>query len=241
MSSFLYFSPVGRSAEELLPEVLDRVRSNGGDVLLGVYDDWKPAPWITKDKGIMVVRELGMRKWQMARRHLGESNVQDYDYIFLWDDDLAISDFDPSLFLEIMKNHELDCAQPSIFSPHPLTHSITRQVPCGYTLGNGRVSVGRFTTFVEIMAPVYSRKGWARVYPHISDSNPEAFGYDFIPVGQRGIVDCMQLIHTRESRAKPNEALEEQERFFHKTGFMLHEKINMGHLTMPVDRSRSRY
>lgn len=230
---FTFFSPVGKSAESLMPSVVEQMLEGGGNVVLGVYDDWHPVGWPYDSKNVTVRHDFGRRKWQMARSIFSPDSALDFDYLFLWDDDLAISDFDVRQFLDIMRENDLECAQPSLLSPYHIMHPITRQRSCGKILESGRKTVGRFTNFVEIMAPVFSRKGWERVYPHLSDENPEAFGYDFIPMGLRGIVDSMHVIHTRETRAKERSAVAHQDDFFRKTGFQAHPMIEMGALSMP--------
>lgn len=230
--SFLFFSPVGETCSAVLPAIVERMASAGGEILLGVYDGWTPDLPAGRASKTRVVHEPGMRKWQMARKHLVPDLVAEYDYIFLWDDDLDISDFDPEYFLKIMRINDLEAAQPSILSPHPLSHAITRQKPCGNILGNGLKTVGRITNFVEIMAPAFSRVGWQRVYRHLDDNNPEAFGYDYIPLGLRGIVDCMHVVHTRLTRPKKIAVWETQKAFYQRTGFRTYKAIEMGYLTV---------
>lgn len=238
---FLFFSPVGESSAALLPAVVERMIAAGGDVALGVYDDWLPElPGVDPCK-VRILWEPERRKWQIARKHFTPESMEAYDFIFLWDDDLAISDFDPALFLEIMRQNDLEVAQPSLLSPHSIMHGVTRQRACGKVLETGRKTVGRFTNFVEIMAPVYSREAWVKMFPYLDDENPEAFGYDFMPQGRRGIVDCMHVIHTRPTRHKDGTAGVHQAEFQRKHGFKSYPIVEMGSLTLaPPSRTNRR-
>lgn len=231
---FLYYSPVGESAKDLLPDVIARMIAAGGDVVIAIYDNWVPEDIIYYQPKVRIIRTPKMRKWQIAKCQFSPSQIQEYDYFFLWDDDLAISDFDPRRFLSIMEENDLYVAQPSILSRYELTHPITRQRCCGKILPDGRRVVGRFTNFVEIMAPVYSRKAWSMVYSFIEDANPEAFGYDYIPMGTKGIVDCMNVIHTRPPRSKDPLPFIHMEEFYRKSGFQTYKMSEMGALTETV-------
>lgn len=226
----LYVSPVGRDSEEWLPAALDAFRGAGADVWLIQYDEADLAiPAATR-----LVRDKGC-KWQLALRHLHPDAIAEYDYIFFWDDDLDARDFDPMRFVRIMGMNRLDMAQPAIRSAHVLSHDITRYQPCpppwrdpdGVTF---HPVVGRFTNFVEIMAPVFTRIAWREFFGYLDPENRSGWGYDFIPLGRKGIVDALPVTHTRAVRSINSESEAEIRRFLDEQGLFFHQPVQHGWL-----------
>jgi hypothetical protein len=193
----LYVSPVGAPSGDLLPKVLAVFRDAGADCLMLQYDEAElPVPG-----GVRVIRDRGY-KWQLAVRHLHPDTIAEYDYIFFWDDDIGVNGFDPVRFVRIMQANRLEMAQPAIESPHGLSHAITRRRLCPAPwISPDRDAVhpvaGRITNFVEIMVPVFTRQAWGEFYDHLDPDNRSGWGYDYIPVGRKGIVDVLPVIHTR--------------------------------------------
>ena len=64
-------------------------------------------------------------KWQLAKKLLFPELVSEYDYVWLIDDDLDMTNFNPSEFIEIMKRNNLDLAQPSLTMKSFYSHAIT--------------------------------------------------------------------------------------------------------------------
>jgi hypothetical protein len=226
----LYVSPVGGASKELLPEVLDVFQSADADCLLLQYDEADlPVP-----DGIRVIRDKGY-KWQLALRHLSPDIVQDYDYIFFWDDDLSMTGFDPLHFVRIMQANRLEMAQPAILSSHGLSHNITRPKPCPppWREPNGDAThsvVGRLTNFVEIMAPVFTRDAWSEFYGYLDPSNRSGWGYDYIPLGRKGIVDIMPVRHTRPVQSINDDSERDLRRFLDDQGLFRHAPVEHGWL-----------
>jgi hypothetical protein len=165
--------------------LLNRFRDVGFDVRTIHYGDKRLPEDIPRiaDKG---------GKFQLAQRHLDPKD-HDFDYLFLWDDDLEIpADFDPSRFIELMRRHGFAVAQPALTRDSEFTHPITLQKP----------GEARQTNFVEIMAPVYTRAAWEWLHPRLDPYNFSGWGYDFAPIpGKRGIIDCMPVSHKRPIRS----------------------------------------
>lgn len=223
----LYVSPVGAASAELLPGVLDDFLSAGADCWLLQYDQGElPVP-----EGVRVIRDRGY-KWQLAFRHLHPDAVAEYDYIFFWDDDLGVQDFDPLRFARIMRANRLDMAQPAIRSPHKLSHSITqhRPRPLLWRDPGGPQVAGRLTNFVEIMAPVFSRSAWCEFYGYLDPKNESGWGYDYIPLGRKGIVDVMPVVHTRAVQSITAASEAESRSFLGTQGLMRHNSVEMGWL-----------
>lgn len=87
-SRILFFSPIGSIAAGLLSPLIERFRQTGADFLLPRYEPVE----LTVEGEIAVELSVG-GKWQLARRHLTPERCASYDFIFVWDDDLAIADF----------------------------------------------------------------------------------------------------------------------------------------------------
>lgn len=185
----LYFSPVGAAGKPFLQTVVKRFPRQLFDFIIISFDntdfaDLGPSVRVIKAKG---------QKWRFIREYLTPEFMAQYEYVFMWDDDIDASKFEPLKFLHIARRNQLDVLQPSLSSDSFWFHPITVQQ-------TGRI--GRETNFVEIMCPVYSSRRWAEIYPYIDpDLNEWGWGYDFIPVGKKGIVDCMCVRHTRPGRS----------------------------------------
>jgi hypothetical protein len=80
----LFASPVGGEARCLLDGTLDVFLGAGADCLVMQYDN----SVLGLPIGVRRIFDRG-HKWQLAIRHLPPSLVDDYDYLFLWDDDLV--------------------------------------------------------------------------------------------------------------------------------------------------------
>lgn len=139
-------------------------------------------------EGVRVIDDKG-GKFQMAQRHLTPEFMAAYDYLFLWDDDLQlVPGFDPAAFLAIMAHNDLGVAQPALTVDSPHSHAITLK----------QEGLGRRTNFVEIMAPVFTRKAWLRVHADLDPDNFSGWGYDYMPrLGRKGIIDAMPVRHLR--------------------------------------------
>jgi hypothetical protein len=226
----LYVSPVGGGAVELLPDVLDVFQNAGADILLLQYDNAElpvtPEARIVRDRGY---------KWQLAVRHLHPDHLKEYDYIFFWDDDMGVEGFDPARFVEIMQMNRLEMAQPAIQSPHGLSHAITRHRACPLPFRSPiddsvNPVVGRLTNFVEIMVPVFTREAWREFYGYLEPENRSGWGYDYIPLGRKGIVDALPVVHTRAVQSINGESERELKRFMDSQGIFRHTPVEHGWL-----------
>lgn len=208
----LYFSPIGLASPGLLHDTVARFRKASAEFLLVEYQ----SPGIEYPKGCKVVFDKG-QKWELVARHLDPESIKEFDYVFVWDDDISIANFDVLRFLKIMESNRLDVAQPSLISPHPICHSITRRKPCAPPLGNLN-RVGRLTNFVEIMVPVFTRDSWAEFYSYLNPTSRLGWGMDSLLLGRKGIVDCMHVVHTRPCSQYGASAIEEMRDFLNSQG-----------------------
>jgi hypothetical protein len=189
---------------------------------------------ISLPDGVRVMRDVG-HKWQLAIKHLHPKAVAGYDFIFFWDDDLNVEGFDPRRFAHIMRANRLSMAQPAVKSPHSISHDVTKCRACppprrgsdGSTLHR---IVGRLTNFVEIMAPVFTREAWKEFYDYLDPENRSGWGYDYIPLGRKGVVDVMPVIHTRAVRSFCRESMQEKNRFLDSQGLLCYKPADYGWL-----------
>ncbi len=120
--------------------------------------------------------------------------VSEFDYVALPDDDLAATASDWKGLFQAMRDLDLDLAQPSLAYSSYWTHQITAQRP-GYR--------ARFTNFVEVMTPTFSKWALERCLPTFRMSS-SGFGLDIIwptilqKAGRKlGIIDEVAFGHTR--------------------------------------------
>jgi len=226
----LFTSPVGKENAHLIDQIANCFSSSQVDLLFIAYDgveyEWP--------KNSSVVRDTG-KKWQLAMRHLQPEHVSDYDYIFNWDDDIRPNAFDPARFTRIMEINSLDMAQPAILSPFGLSHGITAPrttpPPWFFDKDGARYKIaGRLTNFVEIMAPAFSRNGWARFFEYLSEDNHSGWGYDYAPIGAKGIVDTMPVTHTRAVQSMTAHSNAERDSFLKSQGLFNFATANYGWL-----------
>jgi hypothetical protein len=224
----LFVSPVGKGAAPLIRQTLSRFEGAGADCLLLQYED----VGLEIPATVRIIRDRGY-KWQLAQRHLSPAAVADYDYIFFWDDDLDTDGFDPVRFAQIMMSNRLSMAQPAIKSLHWISHPITGQHPMPPP-GRFRNSlerfsaVGRLTNFVEIMAPVFSREAWIEFHSYLTEDNRSGWGYDYIPLARKGIIDALPVIHTRPVQSINSESEGELRRFLDQHGLFRHAAVAQG-------------
>ncbi|MGE0005292.1 MAG: DUF707 domain-containing protein [Parvibaculaceae bacterium] len=137
---------------------------------------------------------------------LGE-RTDNYDWVWLPDDDLAASLTTLNRFFNIVAEYRLDLAQPALGAGSYVSYAITLQRP--------HLKL-RYTTFVEVMAACFSRKALRLCAPYFG-ATTSSWGISWIfpkllDYPERGIaiVDETPVIHTRPVGHGPNIALAEQ-------------------------------
>jgi hypothetical protein len=140
--------------------------------------------------------QTGVRKWLAIHAAMHESSpFWDYERIFILDDDIRTTWRDINHFLEICRDYNLALAQPSLLPGCHITHPITMQQPG---------SLLRFTTFVEAMAPCFTRDALRDCIP-TAQGGYYGFGIDHLwpkilglPRNRIAIVDEIAIEHTRQ-------------------------------------------
>lgn len=169
--------------------------SDNFTVMLFHYDEslseWAEFEW---SRRAVHVTAGNQTKWWFAKRFLHPHVVAPYDYIFVWDEDLGVDNFDAEEYLKVVKRHGLQISQPALDPNSSMTWLLTKRKP--------DVDVHK-TEFVEIMAPVFSRGSWKCVWKMIQNDLVHAWGLDFAlsrcvsgPSNSSiGVVDSQWVMH----------------------------------------------
>ncbi|MBX3427330.1 MAG: hypothetical protein KF688_16750 [Pirellulales bacterium] len=121
--------------------------------------------------------------------------VEEYDRFWLPDDDVAADTGTVNRLFALAAKHRLQICQPAI-GRGDVSFEATR-AHAGYTL--------RYTRFVEIMCPLFTRKALVRAMPLFA-ANKSAWGIDWVwsslfREDEVGIVDAAAVHHTRPLKA----------------------------------------
>ncbi|OIW05813.1 hypothetical protein TanjilG_23599 [Lupinus angustifolius] len=180
-------------------------------ILLFHYDgrtnEWDQFEW---SENVIHVSARKQTKWWYAKRFLHPDIVSAYEYIFIWDEDLGLENFNGDKYIKLVKEHGLEISQPGLLPNSRLTWEITKR-----RIGN---KVHKATkeepgwcsdphlppcaAFVEIMAPVFSREAWRCVWHMIQNDLVHGWGLDFNlrrcvePAHEKiGVVDSQWIVH----------------------------------------------
>ncbi|KAG8364036.1 hypothetical protein BUALT_Bualt19G0084400 [Buddleja alternifolia] len=150
---------VGINQKMLVNEIVKKFLENDFVVMLfhydGVVDKWRDLEWSER---VVHISAKNQTKWWFAKRFLHPDIVAEYEYIFLWDEDLGVEHFHPQRFelrlapryLSIVKEEGLEISQPALDpSKSEVHHHITV-----------RRRRSKVHSWVEMMAPVFSRAAW---------------------------------------------------------------------------------
>ncbi|XP_057459416.1 uncharacterized protein LOC130750034 isoform X2 [Actinidia eriantha] len=207
---YLLALAVGYDQNDIINEIVMKFSENFSIVLFhydGRASEWDQFEWSHKAIHISASKQT---KWWFAKRFLHPDIVSPYEYIFIWDEDLGVDNFNAEEYLKLVKKHGLEISQPGIESKRGLTWLMTQrmdgvevhkevaetqdqcrhrhQPPCA--------------GFVEIMAPVFSRKSWECVWHMIQNDLVHGWGLDFAiwrcvqrPHEEIGVVDAQWVEH----------------------------------------------
>ncbi|KAH6788180.1 lysine ketoglutarate reductase trans-splicing-like protein [Perilla frutescens var. hirtella] len=179
----------------------------------GIVDEWKDFNW---SSSTIHVSADNQTKWWFAKRFLHPDIVAEYNYIFLWDEDLGVENFHPALYLSIVKDEGFEISQPALdLGKSEVHHLITAR--------SGRSKVHRraykhdgkgvqcddnsngppCTGWIEVMALVFSNAAWRCVWYMIQNDLIHAWGLDmrlgYCVKGERtrkiGVMDSEYVVH----------------------------------------------
>ncbi|KAK2974223.1 hypothetical protein RJ640_016709 [Escallonia rubra] len=217
---------VGIKQKEMVDKMVKKFLSCGFVVMLFHYDDivdeWKQFEW---SNSVIHVSAVNQTKWWFAKRFLHPDIVAEYSYIFLWDEDLGVEDFNPDRYLSIVKDEGLEISQPALDSKKSeVHHQITargrrsnvhrrtykpgdsgsgcdknsKTPPCTGYIGDVSELVGGVG--VRVLVPAFGPWITARVEWYILPVSEEGVGFNhrFTP-GDRtkniGVVDAEYIVH----------------------------------------------
>ncbi len=163
------------------------------DLCISWYDDADPDP--NEDGVDYVTIQRDVRKFAAFHQIFAtRPDFWDYRQIWLPDDDLMVTRTAINRLFEICRRNRIELAQPALDEASHLTYPITKRDP--------RFAM-RFTNFVEVMCPVFSRDALATCIDGFR-STVSSWGLDAIwpsLVGVGGtriaIVDDVTVTHTR--------------------------------------------
>ncbi len=117
-----------------------------------------------------------------------------YDRIWLADDDLMVGWRDINRLFALAEENRLLLAQPALIEGSHVAHGITRQQP-------GKLL--RFTSFVESMAPLFTREALALCAP-VFQNQRHGYGVDYVwswllgaARNRMAVIDKIGILHTR--------------------------------------------
>lgn len=207
---------VGVKQRMIVNKTVEKFLSSGFVVMIfhydGIVDEWSDLEWYDH---VIHVSAKNQTKWWFSKRFLQPDVIAEYDYVFLWDEDLDVENFHPQRYIDIVRSEGLEISQPALDPTksvvhHPLT---ARQKNAGvhrrfYKFkGSGRCDQNSKAPpcigWVEMMAPVFSKAAWRCVWYMIQNDLIHAWGLDrqlgYCAQGDRtknvGIVDSEYIIH----------------------------------------------
>ncbi|MED6159993.1 hypothetical protein PIB30_047360 [Stylosanthes scabra] len=209
----LFAMAVGIKQKDLVDKMVSKFVEANFTIMLfhydGNVDDWKEFDW--NDHAIHVA-VLNQGKWWFAKRFLHPDIVEEYDYIFLWDEDLGVEYFHPDNYISIIRSEGLEISQPALEPTlsevhHQITVRSRRTMVHRRTYKTGGCDLNSpgppCTGWIEMMAPVFSRPAWRCVWYMIQNDLIHAWGLDmqlgYCAQGDRtknvGVVDAEYIIH----------------------------------------------
>ncbi|KAM7482021.1 hypothetical protein LguiB_006604 [Lonicera macranthoides] len=207
---------VGMKQKAIVNQIVEKFLANDFVVMLfhydGVVDEWSDLGW---NGQVIHISAMNQTKWWFAKRFLHPDIVAEYDYIFLWDEDLGVENFHPGRYLSIVRSEGLEISQPAL---DPRTSEVHHQITARrrrsrvhrryYKLsGGGRCDDSNTAPpcvgWVEMMAPVFSRAAWQCAWYMIQNDLVHAWGLDmqlgYCAQGDRmknvGVVDSEYVVH----------------------------------------------
>lgn len=144
-----------------------------------------PYEYIARHKG---------QKWPAVFELAESGELPPFDFVWCVDDDIDCDWSTVNRLFELVARHGLDLAQPALGEGSYVAHAVTRRRPdC----------LLRYTSFVEVMAPVFSRAAFETCAPPMPFAK-SGWGLDFVwpkllgyPRDRIAILDAVPVRHTR--------------------------------------------
>nr|XP_043618987.1 uncharacterized protein LOC122590872 isoform X3 [Erigeron canadensis]XP_043618988.1 uncharacterized protein LOC122590872 isoform X3 [Erigeron canadensis] len=208
---------VGKKQKANVNEMIKKFPADDFVIMLfhydGIVDDWKDLEWSSRAIHLSAISQT---KWWFAKRFLHPDVVSEYAYIFLWDEDLGVQNFDAGRYIAILRKEGLHISQPALDPEKSEVHHEMTTREIGSTLHRRIERMSRSkkhcyrnstdppcTGWVEMMAPVFSKEAWRCVWYMIQNDLIHAWGLDmqlgYCAQGNRtqyiGIIDSEYVVH----------------------------------------------
>ncbi|KAK3124907.1 hypothetical protein QOZ80_7BG0595940 [Eleusine coracana subsp. coracana] len=146
---------------------------------------WNDLDW--SGRAVHVAAQ-GQTKWWFAKRFLHPDVVAEYEFIFLWDEDIEVDNFDPLRYLDVVKREGLEVSQPALDRRSEMHHAITARALMPASDVHRRAQGVRCENdnmgppcmgWVEVMVPVFSQEAWRCVWHMVQNDLVHGWGLDF--------------------------------------------------------------
>ncbi|CAM0874935.1 unnamed protein product [Alopecurus aequalis] len=221
-SKSLLAIPVGIKNKAAVDKLVSKFPADRFTLMLFHYDgagegQWDDLEW---SRRAVHVSARGQTKWWFAKRFLHPDVVAEYDYVFLWDEDVEVDAFDPIRYLDVVRREGLEISQPALDRRSEIHHGITARAtnvggddvhrrfykPASAFGGAGcdDSSTGPpCAGWVEVMVPAFSRAAWRCSWGMVQNDLVHAWGLDYklgyCAQGDRtlkvGVVDSEYVLH----------------------------------------------
>ncbi|KAL6639180.1 hypothetical protein ACP70R_022910 [Stipagrostis hirtigluma subsp. patula] len=206
--------PVGVKNKPVVDKLVSKFLDAGGFTVMlfhydGAFEQWADLEWSNRAVHVAARRQT---KWWFAKRFLHPDVVADYEYVFLWDEDIEVDAFNPARYLDVVRREGLEVSQPALDRRSEIHHAITTRklIPTKdvhrraldtrcHADSAGPPCVG----WVEMMVPVFSRAAWKCTWKMIQNDLIHGWGIDYklgyCAQGDRarnvGVVDTEYVLH----------------------------------------------
>ncbi|WCJ21180.1 hypothetical protein M5689_003356 [Euphorbia peplus] len=207
---YLVTFTVGYNQKENIDAAVRKFSDNFAIVLFhydGWTSEWNEYEWSRRAIHVSVRKQT---KWWYAKRFLHPDIVAPYEYIFMWDEDLGMENFDGEEYIRLVKKHSLEISQPGLDPERGATWAMTKKRDDSEVHKETEEKPGWCSdphlppcaAFVEIMATVFSRNAWRCVWHMIQNDLVHGWGLDFAmrkcvePAHEKiGVVDAQWIVH----------------------------------------------
>ena len=177
--------------------LVDRADRNW-DIAVSRHDEMAPSEGVEFTSDDKAGKVPALNSFIKNNREL----LNRYDYICFADDDLRASAVTWNCLFDICAEYGLELAQPALTCDSYLGHK--------FTIQDGR-SLLRFTNFVEMMCPIFSRAALGVCYQTFSYESEFYWGHDFVwphllgnPRDRMAIIDAFPVTHMRPASHNTN-------------------------------------
>nr|XP_010909439.1 uncharacterized protein LOC105035549 isoform X3 [Elaeis guineensis] len=112
-SKSLLAMAVGIKQKTAVDQIVEKFFSSNFTIMLFHYDDvvdeWRDLQW---SGSALHVSAINQTKWWFAKLFLYPDVVAEYNYIFLWDEDLGVEHFHPGCYISMIEREGLEISPP---------------------------------------------------------------------------------------------------------------------------------